>query len=448
MRKITFLIAALVCSGTLNIFAEDARTVITECAFTGFDPSIIKVGQTVGDAKYQLSKKVQTQEGAVYYIPSTMWGIYKWIEATQSFSKLDENNYVITKGLYYCYFQVRIDNDSGDDYGFTHRFPMSGEGCITFTMDGESWGEDCTAAVYDNFSWSVATSPTFLVGYDDFKKDGCLSGKFSINADGDSIQFASGNLQYAPHSDFWQFAKNQYDIIGADNASIASDYNGWIDLFGWGTGNNPTLSRTDNADYAAFTDWGTNDIANAGESQWRTLTADEWHYLLKGRSNAENLRGFGQIETNEGTFLLPDDWQQPSSVTFSATEANTYTTLQWAEMEAAGAVFLPKAGFRNGQLVNYPNYIGIYWTSSSYSGGDDYAQSVYLLDNNVLDSETNNYNQRSYGLSVRLVQDVEKTTGIEQAQRDKVPCTKVLRDGVLYIIRDGKVYNALGTEVR
>lgn len=39
-------------------------------------------------------------------------------------------------------------------------------------------------------------------------------------------------------------------------------------------------------------------------------------------------------------------------------------------------------------------------------------------------------------------------TGIEDVQPDDVQCTKVLVDGVLYILRDGKIYNAQGANVK
>lgn len=38
--------------------------------------------------------------------------------------------------------------------------------------------------------------------------------------------------------------------------------------------------------------------------------------------------------------------------------------------------------------------------------------------------------------------------GIEEVPSDQVPSTKVFIDGVLYIVRDGKIYNILGTQVR
>ena len=41
-----------------------------------------------------------------------------------------------------------------------------------------------------------------------------------------------------------------------------------------------------------------------------------------------------------------------------------------------------------------------------------------------------------------------KPTGFENVQRDNVQCTKVIRNGQLVILRDGKVFNALGAEMK
>ena len=56
---------------------------------------------------------------------------------------------------------------------------------------------------------------------------------------------------------------------------------------------------------------------------------------------------------------------------------------------------------------------------------------------------------RHEGMMVRLVKDVDSEQGIEDVvatEKDKT--RKVLIDGVLYIIRDGKVFNATGAQVR
>ena len=49
------------------------------------------------------------------------------------------------------------------------------------------------------------------------------------------MRFSKGNLRYNAAFNAWKLADNQYDYVGKDNNNIAPDYNGWIDLFGWGT---------------------------------------------------------------------------------------------------------------------------------------------------------------------------------------------------------------------
>ena len=86
-------------------------------------------------------------------------------------------------------------------------------------------------------------------------------GVFSVSAD-KQVTFSKGNLQYHPSNDEWCFAENQSDYIGKANSNIAADYDGWIDLFGWGTGDAPTKSSTSYSDYSTFVDWGTNKIGD------------------------------------------------------------------------------------------------------------------------------------------------------------------------------------------
>ncbi|MBQ3677498.1 MAG: hypothetical protein II926_09075, partial [Bacteroidales bacterium] len=60
------------------------------------------------------------------------------------------------------------------------------------------------------------------------------NGVFTV-AKGKQVYFSQANLQYNASSNVWRFAEHQYDIIGEDNSNISKSYNGWIDLFGWGT---------------------------------------------------------------------------------------------------------------------------------------------------------------------------------------------------------------------
>ena len=254
--------------------------------------------------------------------------------------------------------------------------------------------------------------------------DGVLPGSFSVSAT-QQVHFSQGNLQYQASTDTWRFAEHQYDYVGtqtaddygyyggnvsgSDNHSISSTYNGWIDLFGWGTGSNPTLSSSYPEDYGTFMDWGCNAISNGGNTanQWRTLTQAEWEYLLNTRTDASSKRGIGNINGVGGLIILPDSWTLPSGCSFTSGFAtsnyntypdwthNSYTLAQWAQMEAAGAVFLPAAGNRYGSNVRNVGASGSYWSSTP-----NYEMSFNSLN---LDATSNHYHY--HGFSVRLVLD-------------------------------------------
>ena len=86
---------------------------------------------------------------------------------------------------------------------------------------------------------------------------------------------------------------------------------------------------------------------------------------------------------------------------------------------------------------------GFYWTSTP--DGDNYAKAIHI-DSNGWTSQSA---PRSYGMSVRLVKDVDSEQGIEDVvvtEKDKT--RKILMDGVIYIIRDGKIFTTTGVQVR
>jgi hypothetical protein len=110
---------------------------------------------------------------------------------------------------------------------------------------------------------------------------------------------------------------------------------------------------------------------------WRTLTSDEWGYLRWSRPRATELCGVAQVNGVNGIVLLPDNWQNTAEITFvPGFDVNygaqyfathqSFTTEQWATMEAAGAVFLPAAGYADSDLttITNPSYFGRYWSST------------------------------------------------------------------------------------
>ena len=258
---------------------------------------------------------------------------------------------------------------------------------------------------------------------------GAINGLFSVSAT-QQVYFSQGNLQYQASSNNWRFATNQYDYIGSANSNISQTYNGWIDLFGWGTsGYNHgavcyqpwSISQT-TSDYYAYgseiynlydqtgqADWGYNAISNGGNqtNQWRTLTTDEWQYVFNTRTTSSGLRyAKAKVNNVKGVILLPDNW---SSSTYSLNNtnqgsasysSNTISISQWSIIENAGAVFLPAAGYRRGTTASFVNSHGDYWSAS-------------FLDRNLacIVSFTGEYlyplagSSHYQGQAVRLVQD-------------------------------------------
>lgn len=307
----------------------------------------------------------------------------------------------------------------------------------------------------------------------DTSSEGAGSGKFSVSAD-KQVSFSKGNLQYQASTNTWRFAENQFDYIGEANANISATYDGWIDLFGWGTSgfnntNNDPISinyqpwahstislsgikidsvlncemqtitgecewnyKYMNDSYNAYGygpsfnmtehnlmgtsanyDWGVyNAISNGGNEPnlWRTLTIEEWQYVFSGRSNAKYLWSVGIVNGVRGVIILPDDFVKPADVSWTyetkAWTNNIYDLDKWSIMESAGAVFLPKAGERDGLKVKAGEYSsGTYWATTADDRAHADCISFYATMSGIGLGVSGM--SRYYGYSVRLVQDVK-----------------------------------------
>ena len=225
-------------------------------------------------------------------------------------------------------------------------------------------------------------------------------GVFSVSAT-KQVTFSPGNLQYHPMNDEWRFAENQWNYIGEANSNISEDYNGWIDMFFWGRGDNPMNNSTDYDDFTEFVDWGGNRIGKDKENVWRTLSAAEWDYLLFGRNNADSLRFRTKVCEVYGLVLLPDNMNEDELVK-SYAQLSNITLDQWIIIEKLGAVFLPASGKATGYIYMHDVGMGgYYWSSTKHV---DYgAKCVWFSNNSTLSVL---YNYLYYQQSVRLVKDL------------------------------------------
>jgi len=293
-----------------------------------------------------------------------------------------------------------------------------------------------------------------------------LKGKFTITLSGVTkvISFSKGNLQYNHSDDEFRFANNQYDYIGdavsgnvydsnvkSDNTKIGdTTYEGWIDLFGWGTGYNPFEKSNDFTEYKYFNEWGYNKISGEYKN-WNTLTYEEWYYLLFTR-NPRPTYGTISVDNNplndvRGYFLIPDNWVQPQGVsidttlynkdmtghiwdviTYSEWKVNHYNLTEWQKLENSGVVFLPISGYRKPLKVSYvvsesidkngnPDYMlptwcgtnefrGQYWSSSeSFNSKESVASYVLFSPDKIKMCDY----ARFEGYAVRLVRDINDT---------------------------------------
>jgi len=223
---------------------------------------------------------------------------------------------------------------------------------------------------------------------------------FSVS-DTSMVRFSRGNLQYNPALNKWRFALRQYFYVCSDNANIAQDYDGWIDLFGWGTSGwnsgavayQPWATNEDDSDYYpggsfendltgayANADWGMyNRIENGGQcsGMWRVLTKDEWNYLLGHNVIRQGKHGLATIGgLYKGMVILPDEWTLPVGIDFFSDyeqgyefSNNQYTYAEWENMQSAGAIFLPASGDRWETDLFLDETHGCYWASTGFIDG-------------------------------------------------------------------------------
>ena len=284
---------------------------------------------------------------------------------------------------------------------------------------------------------------------------------FSVDEEGTRVRFADGNVQYTTtaignneneNTGTWSIASSEYSVIGASNTGIqvndvsnpSTAYLQPIDLFGYGTSgwvsydglHKPTAylpwayatiannyCQHDLSDDYAAGDWGTNYPKAQGETKgWRTLSAEEWDYLLNHRQTASGHR-YAHVKVNgvTGIVIFPDAANWPSDVTRldnkcldkyaqKDDDRKSLSLADWGKLKSAGFAFLPYGGYRTGAVedgtVALTYSVGFYyWTSTmgSYIGvelvgkGKQYAFTVVPYNAND--------DHRAWGMAVRLVQN-------------------------------------------
>ena len=249
--------------------------------------------------------------------------------------------------------------------------------------------------------------------------DGAIMAEFSVSAT-KKVYFSQGDLLYIPEGTHicadgtikkgrWRFADKQYEHLSNNYLSYTyrSDNHTYnctiqdttvaIDEFMIGSSGfaYPTIPTGGNyrnlfgntkiytSDIAnTYSDWGQyNPIENGGNQPgvFRTLTYEEWKYLLEERANAELLRKFIKIDGIQHLVIFPDNWPyidvEIPTATYTGDQRLTMRP-EWKIFEDKGVVAL---------LLNDDESAG-YWTSTFQEcttgkiGTDNYKRfSFYII---------------------------------------------------------------------
>ena len=289
----------------------------------------------------------------------------------------------------------------------------SAEGVATFAigLDADIPLENCTLTV-DGNNISMPTKTTAAGKIYNISRNaipGALIGKFSVSST-KKVYFSKGNLQATTTNNgtnwTWSFAAHQWDYVGnaaantAINGNKTVSTNGTVDLFGWSTSNtyNGIHNSTSDIYSGAFVDWGSHSDVIAGiDSGWHTLSMAEWTYLLatrtvNGGKGADKSYTLNQsVNGKRGMVIYPDNYT-----------GAVYSGDNWASFEAAGCVFLPAAGWRDGTTIkNSINDRGYYWSTTPSNATA--AKRMFFAGGLELTGD----NSRAFGFSVRLVREVK-----------------------------------------
>lgn len=269
-----------------------------------------------------------------------------------------------------------------------------------------------------------------------WKMNGAMAQGFSVSPT-QRVELAPGNLQYLATKNQFRFAPEQFQIIGTQNDSVGEHNSHWQDLFGWATsgydntandplaihfapwswicelgaeldyelnqfGYGPSENMRDRSLTGSSVnyDWGHYcTIGDYVPGTWRTLTRQEWHYLLFERPNADQLRAFVSVNHVGGLLLWPDDAEAENL-------AGNILVADWKRLEAQGCAFLPMAGTRYHRTTADVNRMAGYWTATGHNQASAYFVGIYP---GYVALATELYGRHT-GRSVRLARNLPLTS--------------------------------------
>lgn len=254
-------------------------------------------------------------------------------------------------------------------------------------------------------------------------------GEFSVS-DSKKVRFSQGNLQYK--NGVWRFATDELKAFRNTrdhNLDTTNRDQNWIDLFGFGTSGQGSLSTnlptaytniasnypSESLTYNNRYDWGVNEICNGGNQpdRWRTLTRTEWQYLLgtPTNSNRTNKNVLAVIDdTIPGLVIAPDGCSVASRWNSTTTVLRITRQEYIRTYQSVGCVFLPITGYyyyNSQQGIQMEDYSDKAWYWTTTYEDNAWAAKVVCSTNGGGVQFAGQGIEVSRGCAVRLVRDVD-----------------------------------------
>lgn len=232
--------------------------------------------------------------------------------------------------------------------------------------------------------------------------EGAVEGAvFTVNGEGKKVYFSMGNLTYEVGENG---APGKWKFYGEQTGYDPFQYNDkLISLFTWGYGSwstDPATTLHLTGTFSDATDWGRQVAIDNGGNQaglWRTLSQDEWLYLISQRDGVTNggkdkLWNLVTVQGVNGAIIYPDDYT-----------GSYYTNKESLDAVPAKCLFLPACGYRYGTTpyTHLNNGYGQYWTGVP----DRWTNNCGTVKYNE-DAVTQGCQNKDWAFAVRLVQDV------------------------------------------
>lgn len=311
------------------------------------------------------------------------------------------------------------------------------------STDGAVWFTSCPTDMPMNFIVSSASSDGRFKEYRkcvsrpleagkcvDVKSlsvnESVLSGVFSVSTS-HKVKFSCGNLtaRRSGGTLTWGFAAKQYDKSPDGPVDVTAD--GDFQHFCWSTDQTGWGLCKSISDFDAIQTGQATKFMKSPLKDWtelftggyRTLSADEWVYVMDGREDVQDRFYKAAVGDTQGLVLLPDSFSWPEGIARPAAVMNQkgipsvsvmYNCAEFEKIEANGAVFLPSSGIREeDQIVLVNTGVGLYRSSTYVVGYDvDYSKSLLFDDEKIVIDNDEQANRCDLwrGLCVRLVKDM------------------------------------------